>query len=35
MTKSSDVVQGTLDLLLLKILAPEPLNGYANSQRVE
>src|SRR6516164_3942838 len=35
MTKSSDLVQGTLDLLLLKILAPEPLNGYAISQRLE
>ena len=29
MSKPSDLVQGTLDLLLLKILALEPLNGFA------
>jgi len=34
MTKPSDLVQGTLDLLLLKILALEPLNGFAISQRL-
>jgi PadR family transcriptional regulator PadR len=33
-TKPSDLVQGTLDLLLLKILALEPLNGFAISQRL-
>ena len=27
-------MQGTLDLLILKILALEPLNGYAVSQRL-
>jgi hypothetical protein len=27
MSKPNDVVQGTLDLLLLKMLALEPLNG--------
>jgi len=32
-TKPSDLVQGTLDLLILKILALEPLNGWAISQR--
>ncbi len=34
MSKPSDLVQGTLDLLLLKILALEPLNGFAISQRL-
>jgi transcriptional regulator len=33
-TKPSDLVQGTLDLLVLKILALEPLNGWAISQRL-
>ena len=27
MSKPADLVQGTLDLLILKILALEPLNG--------
>lgn len=35
MSKPSDLVQGTLDLLILKILALEPLNGYAVSQRLK
>jgi PadR family transcriptional regulator, regulatory protein PadR len=35
MSKPSDLVQGTLDLLLLKILALEPLNGYAVSLRLK
>jgi PadR family transcriptional regulator PadR len=34
MSKPSDLVQGTLDLLLLKILAIEPLHGWAISQRL-
>lgn len=34
-SKPSDLVQGTLDLLLLKILALEPLNGYAVSLRLK
>ena len=34
MTKPSDLVQGTLDLLILKILALEPLNGWAIGQRL-
>ena len=33
MSKPSDLVQGTLDMLLLKILALEPMNGFAVSQR--
>ena len=34
MSKPSDLLQGTLDLLLLKILALEPLNGWSISQRL-
>jgi PadR family transcriptional regulator PadR len=33
-SKPSDLVQGTLDLLILKILALEPLNGWAIAQRL-
>ena len=33
-SRPSDLVQGTLDLLLLKILALEPLHGWAISQRL-
>ena len=35
MSKPSDLVQGTLDMLILKILALEPLNGWAISQRLQ
>lgn len=34
MSKPADFVQGTLDLLLLKILALEPLHGWAIGQRL-
>jgi len=34
-SKPSDLVQGTLDLLILKILALEPLHGWAISQRLK
>jgi PadR family transcriptional regulator, regulatory protein PadR len=34
-SKPSDLVQGTLDMLVLKILALEPLNGWAISQRMK
>jgi len=34
-SRPSDLVQGTLDLLLLKILALEPLNGWAISLRLK
>jgi PadR family transcriptional regulator PadR len=34
-SKPSDLVQGTLDLLLLKILALEPQHGWAVSQRLK
>lgn len=35
MSKPSDLVQGTLDLLILKILAIQPLHGWALSQRLK
>lgn len=33
--KGSDVVQGTLDMLILKTLALEPTHGYGISVRIE
>jgi PadR family transcriptional regulator, regulatory protein PadR len=35
MSKPSDLVQGTLDLLILKILALQPMNGWAINQRLK
>jgi transcriptional regulator len=35
MSKPSDLVQGTLDLLILKILALQPLNGWSISHRLK
>ena len=35
MSRPTDVVQGTLDLLILKMLALEPMNGWDVSQRLE
>jgi PadR family transcriptional regulator PadR len=35
MSKPPDLVQGTLDLLLLKIIALEPLHGWAIAQRLK
>jgi len=35
MSKPTDLVQGTLDLLILKILALEQLNGWAIGQRLK
>ena len=34
MSKPNDLVQGTLDLLLLKLLALQPLHGWAISRRL-
>ena len=34
MSKPSDLVQGTLDVLILKMLALQPLNGWAIGQRL-
>lgn len=35
MSKPTDLVQGTLDLLILKLLALEPLHGWAISRRLK
>jgi transcriptional regulator len=35
MSRPSDLVQGTLDLLILKILALEPLHGWAVGERLK
>jgi len=35
MSKPTDLVQGTLDLLLLKILSLQPLHGWAIGQRLK
>src|SRR5215469_5720750 len=35
MSKPPDLVQGTLDLLILKIIALQPINGWAISQRLK
>ena len=35
MSKPSDLMQGTLDLLILKILALQPLHGWALGQRLK
>ena len=32
--EKSDLLQGTLDLLLLKTIAPAPLHGYGIAQRI-
>jgi PadR family transcriptional regulator PadR len=34
-SRPADLVQGTLDLLVLKMLALEPMNGWAISQRLK
>jgi transcriptional regulator len=34
-SRPTDLVQGTLDLLVLKMLALEPMNGWAISQRLK
>ena len=35
MAKSTDLIQGTLDLLILKVLSLEPLHGWAIAKRIE
>jgi len=35
MSKPNDLVQGTLDLLILKLLALQPLHGWAISRRLK
>jgi len=34
MSKPTDLVQGTLDLLILKIVALEPMHGWAIARRI-
>src|SRR5579871_3176267 len=34
MESKSDLLQGTLDMLILKIVALEPVHGYAIAQRI-
>lgn len=34
MSKPTDLVQGTLDLLILKVIALEPMHGWAIAQRI-
>jgi PadR family transcriptional regulator, regulatory protein PadR len=33
-SKPNDLVQGTLDLLILKVIALEPMHGWAIAQRI-
>ena len=33
--QKSDLLQGTLDLLILQIVAPGPVHGYAIAQRIQ
>jgi len=35
MTRPADLVQGTLDLLILRTIAGEPLHGWAIAQRIQ
>jgi len=35
MSENTDVIQGTLDLLILKSLALEPLHGWAIARRIK
>jgi transcriptional regulator len=34
-SKPTDLVQGTLDLLVLKVIALEPMHGWAIAQRIK
>src|SRR5438046_5974339 len=35
MSKPTDLVQGTVDLLILKVIAPGPIHGWAIAQRIK
>jgi transcriptional regulator len=35
MPKPSDLLQGTLDLLILKVIAPAPLHGWGIAKRIQ
>ncbi|HEY4050567.1 MAG TPA: helix-turn-helix transcriptional regulator, partial [Acidobacteriaceae bacterium] len=34
MTRSTELLQGTVDLLILKVLSLEPMHGWAIAQRI-
>jgi len=35
MSDQTDLLQGTLDLLIMRTIAPEPLHGWAIAQRIQ
>ena len=35
MSDRTDLLQGTLDLLIMRTIAPEPLHGWAIAQRIQ
>jgi len=35
MSKPSDLIQGTFDLLILKTIALEPMHGWAIAKRIQ
>src|SRR5947209_2309964 len=35
MSKSGDVISGTLDLLILRVIALQPMHGWAIAQRIQ
>lgn len=35
MSRPTDLVQGTVDLLILKTVAPQPMHGWAIAQRIK
>ncbi len=35
MSDQTDVLQGTLDLLIMRTIAPEPMHGWAIAQRIQ
>ena len=35
MTRPTDLIQGTLDLLIMRVISREPLHGWAIAQRIQ
>ena len=35
MSKSEDIISGTLDLLILRVIALQPMHGWAIAQRIQ
>jgi PadR family transcriptional regulator, regulatory protein PadR len=35
MSDQTDLIQGTLDLLIMRTIAPEPMHGWAIAQRIQ